>query len=134
MLTINVKKCGLRMDLNSILEFSRQNCVGICAFLVPANLIATLQTLILGYLNPLSRYLHLSVVLGISFALLQIAHVASWFIIGVVTPVTFILISLSSVCLFLNLWTVFNPLLYRSLINSVIRQLSPYLSKLSLKS
>lgn len=122
------------MDLNSILEFSRQNCIGICAFLVPANLIATLQTLILGYFNTSPRYLNLSVTLGVSFALLQIAHVASWFVIGVVTPVTFILISLSSVCLFLNLWTVLNPLLYRSLINGVIRLLRPYLSKLSLKS
>jgi hypothetical protein len=111
------------MDLNSLLEFSRQNCLGICAFLVPANLIATLLTLILVFFDRSPRYLGVSVTLGVSFAILQILHVSSWFVIGVVTPVTFILISLSSLCLFLNSWTILYPLTYRSLINGIISQL-----------
>jgi hypothetical protein len=111
------------MDFNHILEFSRQNCIGICAFLVPANLIFTLQTLILAFWGQNPLYLRVSVGFGIITALLQIFHVASWFIIGVVTPITFILISLSSLCLFINLWVFFNPILYRSCINLAQRQL-----------
>jgi hypothetical protein len=34
------------IDINGIAEFSRGNCLTICAFLVPANVLATLQTLV----------------------------------------------------------------------------------------
>lgn len=39
-------------DIISLGEFSRNHCVGICAFLVPANLLATLLSLIFVVVNP----------------------------------------------------------------------------------
>jgi hypothetical protein len=41
-----------------IAEFSRQNCIAICAFLVPANLIITIQTLVFCFLNYTQHYSH----------------------------------------------------------------------------
>lgn len=33
-------------DFNTLAEFSRAYCIGICAFLIPANLVATSLTII----------------------------------------------------------------------------------------
>ncbi len=117
------------MNPTTILEFSRNNCLGICALLVPASLIATSQTLILVFRNTSPRYRYFSVGLASFFAILQILHVASWFVIGIVTPVSFILLSLSSFCLFLNLWTASNPLSYRFLLNVGFGQLQRFTPK-----
>lgn len=38
-------------DFNTLTEFSRHYCIGICAFLVPANLVATLLTAIFTVLR-----------------------------------------------------------------------------------
>lgn len=38
-------------DLNTLAEFSRAYCIGICAFLVPANLVATSLTGIFAVLR-----------------------------------------------------------------------------------
>jgi hypothetical protein len=64
------------IDYNALFEFSRSHCISICAFLVPANLLTTANTLI------------------------------TWFLIGVVMPPTFVLLFLGSVCLLANLWAV----------------------------
>ena len=43
-------------DFTPLFEFSRSHCVEICAFLVPANLLATLRTLFLtGFRRPASQ-------------------------------------------------------------------------------
>ena len=84
------------LDLEPIFEFSRQNCVAICSFLVPANLLATFLTSILFWMQrPLSQ-IKISAALTVIFALTLFLHVATWFIIGVITPVTFILAGLGA--------------------------------------
>lgn len=91
-------------DFNSLLEFSYSHCVAICAVLVPANLLATLQTLILvGLQRPQVQVRYSIGVAGIC-ALIMIAHVLAWFIIGVVMVPTYVLLSLGGVCLSVNLW------------------------------
>ena len=90
------------MDLitfEPIFEFSRQNCVSICAFLVPANLLTTALNLILLLTQRPRTQIRLAITLSIIFAFTLFLHVSTWFIIGVVTPVTFILFGLGSTCL-----------------------------------
>ena len=41
--------------------------------------------------------------MAITFALTLFLHVATWFIIGVITPVTFILAGLGATCIITNL-------------------------------
>ncbi|ELS02866.1 hypothetical protein Xen7305DRAFT_00025840 [Xenococcus sp. PCC 7305] len=94
------------LDLEPIFEFSRNNCITICAFLVPANLLTTLQTMILVFLNRSILSIRLSAAIAITFALTLFLHVATWFVIGVVTPVTFILGALGTTCILINLFTI----------------------------
>jgi hypothetical protein len=91
------------LDINTIAEFSRNNCVTICAFLVPANLIATISTMILAALHrPLSQVSQSAAVAGF-FAVIMILHVYTWFAIGIVAIPTYILLWLAITCLFTNL-------------------------------
>lgn len=89
-------------DLEPLFEFSRNNCIAICAFLVPANLFSTLQTMILVFLKRSILISRLSAAIAIIFALTLFLHVATWFVIGVVTPVTFILSALGLTCILIN--------------------------------
>ena len=82
-----------------IFEFSRQYCVAICSFLVPANLLTTSLTLILTFTQRPRAQMRLATILSIIFALTLFFHVSTWFIIGVITPVTFILFGLGATCL-----------------------------------
>jgi len=93
-------------DFATISDFSRQHCVGICAFLVPANLIATLQTLIFTGLQrpPAQRYGMALVAVG--YATLMLLHVMTWYVIGVVMAPTFILTGLGLLCLGWNGWAI----------------------------
>ncbi|MBE9166089.1 hypothetical protein IQ238_00590 [Pleurocapsales cyanobacterium LEGE 06147] len=105
-------------NLEPVFEFSRNNCVAICAFLVPANLLITVQILIsLAIERPIGQ-VRIAVALAITFALTLFLHVFTWFAIGVVTPVTFILFGLGTTCLIINIcasiyWQKF-PQLVRS--------------------
>ena len=90
-------------DLEPIFQFSRNNCVAICAFLVPVNLLTTIQTFILLVLQRPLFQLHLSATIAIAFALTLFLHIATWFIVGVITPVTFILGGLGATCIMINL-------------------------------
>jgi hypothetical protein len=97
----------LMIDFNTLAEFSRVNCVGICAFLVPAILIATLLTVVLSVLR---RPIHqVQSVVGIAsiLALVMILHVYTWFLAGVVMAPTYILLSLAITCLVTNFATIF---------------------------
>ena len=90
------------MDLltfEPIFEFSRQHCVAICSFLVPANLLTTSLTLILLFTQRPLAQMRLATILSIVFALTLFLHVSTWFMIGVITPVTFILFGLGATCL-----------------------------------
>ncbi|WP_211167595.1 hypothetical protein [Pseudanabaena yagii] len=87
-------------------DFSRSHCVAICAFLVPANLIATSQTILLTILNRSPVEIFTISASAIIYALLMIAHVISWYIIGVVMAPTFILMFLGITCLAVNLTAI----------------------------
>jgi hypothetical protein len=94
------------LDLTPLFEFSRSHCVAICAVLVPANLLATLQTLIMVGLHRPTRQVQI-IVWGASFyAVLMIAHVGTWLMIGVVMLPTFVLLGLGLTCLGLNAWAI----------------------------
>jgi hypothetical protein len=86
-------------DLEPIFEFSRNNCVTICSFLIPANLLATFFTFILSITGQSLSRISLSVAIATGCALTLFLHVSTWFIIGVITPVTFILSGLGTTCL-----------------------------------
>ncbi|MFM7576424.1 MAG: hypothetical protein ACKO5Q_05740, partial [Microcystaceae cyanobacterium] len=97
------------VDLTALSDFSRSNCIGICAFLVPAMMLTTLQSLLFVLFQRRRLALTVSVGLGWGWVALMVGHVATWFSIGVVTPVTFILLTLASVCWLVNtgLWLGF---------------------------
>ncbi len=94
------------LDLNTTAEFSRANCVAICAFLVPANLLATLLTIIFAAIHrPLHQVLQSAGIASI-FALVMVLHVYTWFSIGVVMAPTYILLWLGISCLLTNLGAI----------------------------
>jgi hypothetical protein len=103
-------------DFNPLFEFSRTHCVTICTFLVPANLLTTLQTLILvGLHRPQIQVQRSTGVAGIC-ALVMILHVLTWFMVGVVMLPTYILLFLGGACLGINLWAVFHSSSMRRLL------------------
>ncbi|MBD1213761.1 MAG: hypothetical protein ACK4ZH_14810 [Dolichospermum sp.] len=91
------------LELNTLAEFSRNNCIGICAFLVPANILTTLLTMILVFLNRPLGQVWISTGLACLFASIMVLHVYTWFMIGVVMTPTYILLSLAVTCLLTNL-------------------------------
>ena len=92
-------------DLEPLFQFSRQNCVAICSMLVPANLIATVATLVLA-IKGQSIKMPWSCGIASILAITLFFHVSTWFIIGIVTPVTFILFGLGTTCLAVNILAV----------------------------
>ena len=96
-------------DLNTLTEFSSAYCIGICAFLVPANLVATLQTTILTVLRRPKIQVWQSAGIASIFALVMILHVFAWFMLGVVMAPTYILLLLGSICLLANLGLILLP-------------------------
>lgn len=110
------------LDLEPIFEFSRQNCVTICSFLVPANLIATISTFAFVVTNRSWLKIGWSSTLALIFATALFLHVSTWFMIGVVTPVTFILFGLGATCLLANALVI----VYRQ---NIVQTLSSVLSR-----
>jgi hypothetical protein len=94
------------LDINALIEFSRNNCVGICAFLVPANILTTLLTIVLTVLNRPMGQVWISIGLACTFASIMMLHVYTWFMIGVVMLPTYILLSLAITCLLTNLLVI----------------------------
>ena len=104
--------------MNFLFEFSRNHCVAICAFLVPANLLLTLWTLLLvARLRPLTQ-VYVSVFAASLSALTLLLHDFTWFSIGVVMAPTYILLFLACVCLSLNLWAIAYPTSVRQLLQA----------------
>lgn len=93
-------------DLQPLFEFSRQNCVAICSFLVPANLLTTITTLVLVATGQSLTRMRWSRGMASVLAIALFLHVSTWFMIGIITPVTFILFGLGSTCLVVNLIAV----------------------------
>jgi hypothetical protein len=104
---------------NFLFEFSRHHCIAICAFLVPANLLLTLRTLLL--VDPLHSQAQVRWVMVIAsfFALLLLLHNFTWFIIGVVMAPTYILLVLACVCLSFNLWAIAHPTSMKQLLRQL---------------
>jgi predicted neutral ceramidase superfamily lipid hydrolase len=90
------------LDFSTIAEFSRNHCIGICAFLVPANLLATVLTIILTVLGRPIYQIWQSLSLASIFATAMIYHVYTWFMVGVVMLPTYILLALAITCLLSN--------------------------------
>lgn len=108
------------LDFNTLTEFSHTYCIGICAFLVPANLLTTLQTAILTGLNRPRIQVWASVAVASLWATAMIFHVFSWFAIGVVMPPTYILLAMGITCLTINIWAVGHPAIMLQLIRVVV--------------
>lgn len=89
-------------SLDTLFEFSRIYCIAICAVLVPANLLATLQTMLWVGLRRSPKQIFLMAAAASLYASLMILHVISWFVIGVVMLPTYILTFLGSLCLVIN--------------------------------
>lgn len=101
-------------DLNLLFEFSRNHCIAICAVLVPANLLATSQTMLFAWFNrPLPQIYGMAGVASF-YALLLLLHVLTWLAIGVVMAPTYILTFLSCVCWIVNCATILFALHQRS--------------------
>ncbi|MBD2098516.1 hypothetical protein H6F90_25940 [Trichocoleus sp. FACHB-591] len=94
---------------HSLSEFSRTHCIAICAFLVPANLLATMLTLGLTALRRPTVQIQRAVGLASCFALVMVLHVLTWLAVGIVMPPTFILFWLASTCLLINIWAIAYP-------------------------
>lgn len=90
------------LQSSAIADWSRQNCLAICAFLVPANLIATIQTLVAMVLGRSLWERGVLAIAAAGYALAMVLHVATWYAIGVVMAPTYILLSLALVCLAMN--------------------------------
>lgn len=106
-------------DFNTLFEFSRTNCIAICAFLVPANLLFTLQTIIVTGLSRPRVEVRQAVVLACIPALVMVLHVYTWLIVGVVMAPTYILLVLASTCLAINFWAIAYPQSMLRLLHSI---------------
>jgi hypothetical protein len=107
------------LNLNPLLNFSHTHCISICAILVPANLLATLQTLLLvGFCRPRGQVQRMTGIASLC-ALLMVLHVVSWLVIGVVMVPTYVLLGLGSTCLGINVWAIAQPSSLERLLNQV---------------
>ncbi|NJL52632.1 MAG: hypothetical protein HC930_11170 [Hydrococcus sp. SU_1_0] len=83
--------------------FPSSHCVAICSFLVPANLFTTVTTLVLVATGQSLTKMRWSGGIAAVLAIALFLHVSTWFMIGIITPVTFVLFGLGSTCLIANL-------------------------------
>jgi hypothetical protein len=90
------------LDFSTINHLSRCYCVAICAFLVPTNLLLSTAVILLTGLARSPQIRRNLSIAGTVAALLLVAHVASWWMVGVVAPATFILPALGLVCTLIN--------------------------------
>lgn len=111
--------------IDLLMAFSHTQCVAICAVLVPANLAATLQSLLMVGLQRPKAYQRLMTSMASLYALLMILHVASWFVIGVVMMQTYILLGLGLMCLSANLWAIAAPMSLQVILHTLYHRLSP---------
>ena len=97
------------IDFNPVFEFSRTHCISICAFLVPANLVATGVTVAFTVLRRPKAQVWKAAAIAALPALVMVFHVVTWFMIGVVMAPTYILLWLAATCLSINLWAISHP-------------------------
>jgi hypothetical protein len=109
------------LDLNSLFELSRTHCIGICAVLVPTNLLLTSLTLTLTGLGRPTRQVFIAAGFAALFSGVMVLHVLTWFLVGVVMLPTYILLGLGSLCLVTNLVAFFKRQEVESLLRSLVR-------------
>ncbi len=97
------------LDFNSLLAFSHRHCVAICAVMVPVNLLATTQTILLTALVHPGKRAWVAAGFASLCSGVMVLHVLTWFLVGVIAVPTFVLLTLGSVCLGVNLWAVLSP-------------------------
>lgn len=122
------------LDFNTLFEFSRTNCVTICAFLVPANLLFTLQTIIFTGLERPQKQVRQVALLACIPALVMVLHVWTWWAIGVVKAPTYILLLLASTCLGINFWAIFHPQSMVRLLQALLISLKTVLPQLTTRN
>lgn len=94
------------LTVDALVQFSCSHCIAICAVLVPANLIATLQTMLLvWYRRPVAQ-VQLTATAASLYALPLLLHVLAWLSIGVVMAPTYVLTFLGCLCVTINLGCV----------------------------
>jgi hypothetical protein len=94
------------LDISAVFEFSRTHCIAICAILVPANLLTTLQTMLwVWFRRPLAQVQGMATIASI-LAFILLLHVLTWWVIGVVMAPTYILSALGCCCIAVNLCCV----------------------------
>ena len=107
------------LELNSIAEFSRYHCIGICAVLVPTNLFLTIGTMRLTALGRSTSTIYTSVCLSIFPAIGLLLHVMTWWAIGVVMLPTYILPILAITCLTINTIAAIKPQQMGHILNKI---------------
>lgn len=112
------------IDFNVLAEFSRNYCVSICAFLVPANLIATILTLFCLYFGRPTRQILPIASLALLFAVTMFLHIGTWLIIGVVMAPTFILFGLGLTCFVINFKAISDRQAFEQLLQTGVSRLA----------
>lgn len=106
--------------MDFLFEFSFNHCIAICAFLVPANLLLTLWTILLVGQQHSPAQVYLAMLAASFVALALLLHNFTWFAIGVVMAPTYILLVLVCVCLSLNLWAIAHPSSMKQLLKELL--------------
>ena len=109
------------IELNSIAEFSRCHCIGICAFLVPTNLFLAMGTMWLVAMDRSTKQIYTIIGLSILPAIILLLHVVTWWIVGVVMLPTFILPLLAITALSIHLYALVNPQHMRNLLLNIFK-------------
>ncbi|MCW6038297.1 hypothetical protein K4A83_18745 [Spirulina subsalsa FACHB-351] len=93
--------------ISTLADLSRTHCVGICGFLIPLDLTLTGCTFLLLVTQRSQPIVTRCAIAACTVSVLIFLHISSWFSIGVVTPVTFILSGLGLLCLSVNLSAIY---------------------------
>jgi uncharacterized membrane protein (GlpM family) len=125
----------MAIDLNNIADFSRCHCVGICAVLVPLNLLLSMTAIYLVGANRSTKLIYGTAAIALWPAIALFLHVATWWSIGVVMLPTFILPVLAIICLATHVYAVIDPQQMRVLLWKILAvPVAKYLQLLTNKS
>jgi hypothetical protein len=107
------------LDLATLNHFSRCNCVAICAALIPVNLLISMAVITLSALDRSPRKRQRLVLLALCPALLLVAHVASWWVVGVIAPASFLLPAVACLCTLVNGLCLWKPAIFQQCYGSL---------------
>jgi len=91
------------ITIAAVAELSRNNCLTICAILVPLNLLLTIVLWVMVIIPRRKMEVLLLAAIANICSLALISHVASWWIVGIFLPASLVLLILAAICLSLNL-------------------------------